>query len=38
MEDTNEGKEGTDSEKPRPLRRDEENRAIAEVQDMHVPF
>lgn len=38
VEDTNEGKEGTDSEKLRPLRRDEENRAIAEVQDMRVPF
>lgn len=38
VEDTNEGKEGTDSEKLRPLRRDEENRAIAEMQDMRVPF
>lgn len=38
VEDTSEGKEGTDSEKLRPLRRDEENRAIAEVQDMRVPF
>lgn len=35
VEDTN---EGTDSEKLRPLRRDEENRAIAEMQDMRVPF